>query len=85
MDAISLFTNIKHEDGMKEMKKKMDEEKNQETPSHFIMKLMEIILYHNIFEFHEGFYKQKIGAAMGSKPTPGYANIFMAKIYKKDT
>ena len=80
MDAISLFTNIKHEDGMKEMKKKMDEEKNQETPTHFIMKLMKIILYHNKFEFNEGLYKQLIGAAMGCIPIPPYANIFMAHI-----
>ena len=41
---------------------------------------MEIILYNNIFEFHETYWKQEIGAAMGSKPIPHYAKNFMAKI-----
>ena len=41
---------------------------------------MDIILNQNIFEFHDGLYKQNIGATMGSKPIPHYANIFMAKI-----
>ena len=36
-------------------------------------------------EFHEyeSYWKQNIGAAMGSKPVPHYANIFMSKIDKK--
>ena len=44
---------------------------------------MKLILYNNIFEFHESYWKQNIGAAMGSKPVPHYANIFMSKIDKK--
>ena len=44
---------------------------------------MEIILNENIFEFHNLYWKQKIGAAMGSSPIPHYANIFMAKIGKE--
>ena len=37
----------------------------------------------NIFEFDEKLYKQDVGTAMGSKPAPDYANIFMAEIDAK--
>ena len=43
---------------------------------------MYIILQRNIFEFHDGYWKQNVGAAMGCKPVPNYANIFMATIDK---
>ena len=41
---------------------------------------MKVILEENIFEFHDALWKQKIGAAMGSRPIPHYADIFMADI-----
>ena len=41
---------------------------------------MKIILNENIFEFHDALFKQNIGASMGSKPIPHYANVFMAMI-----
>jgi hypothetical protein len=41
---------------------------------------MDIVLKHNIFEFHDGQWKQEIGAVMGSRPVPPYANMVMAKI-----
>ena len=44
---------------------------------------MELLLRNNIFEFHDGYYKQNIGAAMGVKTIPDYANIFMASFDKK--
>ena len=49
----------------------------------FILELLELVLLENIFEFDDKLYRQEIGAAMGGKPAPDYANIFMAKIYKK--
>ena len=48
-----------------------------------LLKLMDIILNHNIFEFHDALWKQKIGAAMGSRPVPSYVDIFMAAFDKK--
>ena len=41
---------------------------------------MDIVLKHNIFEFHDGQWKQEIGAVMGSRPVPPYANMLMAKM-----
>ena len=41
---------------------------------------MKVILEQNIFEFHNALWKQMIGAAMGSRHIPHYADIFMADI-----
>ena len=43
------------------------------------MRLFKLVLENNILEFNAELYKQEIGAAMGSKPVPPYANIFMGK------
>ena len=65
------------------MKDELDNRQNQPIPSNFIITLLKLILYNNIFEFHESYWKQDIGAAMGSKPVPHNANTFMAQIDKK--
>ena len=80
MDVIGLYTNIPHDEGLEEIEIGLNKRLNQKVPTDFLVKMMEIILKNNIFEFHEGYYKQNIGAAMGSKPIPPYANNFMAKI-----
>ena len=46
--------------------------------SDFIVKLMELLLKHNLFEFHSSTWRQEIGTAMGVKPAPSYANIYQA-------
>ena len=45
MDAIGLFTNIIHEEGMEEMEYKLNEREKKNVPTDFIMKLMKLILY----------------------------------------
>ena len=80
MDVIGLYTNIPHDEEQEDMEIGLNKRVNQKVPTDFLVKMMEIILKNNIFEFHEGYYKQNIGAAMGSKPIPPYANNFMAKI-----
>ena len=39
---------------------------------------MELLLKHNLFEFHSSTWRQEIGTAMGVKPAPSYANIYLA-------
>ena len=80
MDAIGLYTNIIHNEGIACMKTELNKRKNIEVPTDFILKLLHIILHNNVFEFHNTYWKQNIGAAMGSKPIPHYANTFMASI-----
>ena len=83
LDVQALYTNIAHEEGLACTKEQLDKRIDQQIPTDFLIKLMNLILYNNIFEFHESYWKQNIGAAMGSKPVPHYANIFMSKIDKK--
>ena len=82
LDVDGLFTNITHTEGLQTLQNKLQEKQNKDTPVELIMKLMELILYNNIFSFHDSLWIQLIGAAMGSKPVPAYANIFMDKIYQ---
>ncbi|CAN7939652.1 unnamed protein product [Ixodes hexagonus] len=44
-----------------------------------ILRLLELILKYNNFVFYNTHYLQIQGAAMGSKMSPNYANIFMGK------
>lgn len=48
-------------------------------PDEYILKLLEINLTKNDFEFDSKFYLQVKGTAMGKKFAPSYANIFMAE------
>ena len=78
-DVDGLFTNIHHNDGLHTLQEQLDERKQPKVPSHYIIKLMELILRHNIFTFHDSYWKQEVGAAMGSKPVPDYADTFLAR------
>ena len=82
-DVISLFTNIKHIEGLKAMEEKLETRSSNRVPTNCIVKLMEVVLNNNIYEFHDGLWKQRIGAAMGSRPVPKYVNVFMAKMDDK--
>jgi hypothetical protein len=84
-DAIGLFTNIPHEEGIDSVRQALQEPHNQEVPTEYIIRILEIILENNIFEFDSELYKQNVGAAMGCKPVPRYANVFMTNIDKKNT
>ena len=77
LDVKALFTNIKHEEGLESMKKRLEEQTNPAVKPDFILRLMEILLKHNIFSFHGESYIQNIGAPMGSSPVPEYADMFM--------
>jgi hypothetical protein len=82
-DVIGLFTNIVHKEGLHTLQEQLDERINPKVPSHYIIKLMDIILNNNIFSFNESLWKQLVGAAMGSKPIPPYSNIFLARTIDK--
>ena len=41
--------------------------------------MLNLLLHNNIFEFNNKLFSQENGAAMGGKPAPNYANIFMAR------
>jgi len=51
---------------------------DSKIPDEYILKLLEINLTKNDFEFDSKFYLQDKGTAMDKKFAPSYANIFMA-------
>ena len=79
IDAIGLYTNIPKEDVIDSLSKTLEERENKTIPTRFILDLMELILKYSIFSFNSEYFQQEIGAAMGSRPIPHYANNFMAK------
>ena len=49
-------------------------------PTSWLKKLLELILYKNVFRFNDKFYIQEQGTAMGTMMAPAYANIFMGTL-----
>ena len=79
MDVKALYTNIPQKEGVECVQEAFENNDNtSDIPCNFLIQLLNILLKHNIFEFNKKLYRQKIGAAMGSRPIPSYANIFMA-------
>ena len=58
----------------------MKNAENITIPPDFIIRLLELVLKYNIFEFNQELFVQMIGTAMGTRPAPSYANIFMARV-----
>ena len=79
IDVSALYTNIPQEEGLACVREALYERINPKVPTEFIMRLLEIVLKHNVFEFNSELFIQLVGTAMGSRPAPSYANIFMAK------
>ena len=51
---------------------------NQHVPTSFLMRILNICNEYNIFQFNGELYQPEIGSEMGARPTPPYANNFMA-------
>ena len=83
VDVTGLYTNIDHSEGIKAVREILEKFSDDNVKNVFILELLELVLSQNIFEFDEKLYRQEIGVAMGGKPAPNYANIFMAKFDQK--
>ena len=70
MDVTGLFTNIPQDEGLECTRQALDERNNPEVPTGFILRLLEIVLKYNIFEFNSKLFMQIVGTAMGSRPAP---------------
>jgi hypothetical protein len=78
-DVVGLYNNILHEEGLDSLQESLDARNNPEVPPNYLVRLMEIILKNNLFTFHDALWRQEIGCAMGTKPAPSYADIFMTR------
>lgn len=76
LDVDNLFTNIPNDLGIEAVKQTFA---LQPKPIHpYIIKLMKLVLENNDFEFNNQLYLQKHGTCMGTRFSPGYANVFLA-------
>lgn len=78
MDIESLYTNIDIGAGITCVKNILKKYPDPDRPDEAILKLLEINLQRNDFEFNGEYFLQIKGTAMGKKFAPAYANIFMA-------
>ena len=79
IDVSGLYTNIPQTEGLEAIHDAHEDRNEKNISLDFIIKLLDLVLKNNIFEFNEEQFIQLIGTAMGSRPAPCYANIFMAK------
>ena len=77
-DVCGLFTNIPHQECIQTTQCALNERTDPNMSTEFIIRLLELILKYNIFEYNGDLYQQDIGTAMGSRPAPSISNIFMA-------
>ena len=80
VDVCSLYTNLDMTEGLEACREALEDRNDKKVHTDFIIKLLEIILKYNIFEFNEEMFIQMIGTAMGAVPAVSYANITMAKV-----
>lgn len=78
IDVESLYTNIDIPAGLATVKRFFQKFPDRKRPDEEILKLLEINLKCNDFEFIGECYLQIKGTAMGKRFAPSYANIFMA-------
>ena len=80
MDVTSLYTCIPHDEGIDACREVWESRQNKTPSTDFLVKMLELVLKLNNFEFNNDHYIQINGTAMGTKVAPSYANIFMGRL-----
>ena len=80
LDVSSLYTNIKQEDGIASMQRALDSRSDPTIPTDFLIKLLQLVLTCNVFEFGKHLFLQMCGTAMGTACAPNYATLAMHSI-----
>ena len=77
MDIVSLYTSIPHKDGLQALAHYLviSNLKNLHIPT--ILRLAELVLSLNSFNFEDRHYQQTKGVAMGTKMGPSFACLFV--------
>ena len=83
MDVKALYTSIPHDDGLKAIQHFFTLDPHPDIPVHSIVRLTELVLTLNSFEFNGNYFDQISGVAMGTKMGPSYANLFMGHLEQK--
>ena len=78
LDVVSLFTNVPVDDVLQFLENRLSAYQ-QELPLSVtkIIALVRLCVMSNYFSFHNEFYRQKFGCAMGSNLSPVLSNLYM--------
>ncbi len=76
LDVSSLYTNIPHDEGMTACRRALDTRPSPDPPTPYLLRMMELILPLNNFEFNGDYYLQIQGTAVGTRMAPSYVNLF---------
>lgn len=77
LDVESLYTSIPITDGVECIRQSLKNHPQPKRPDNYIIKLLEITLFRNDFQFFDKTFLQIKGTAMGKKYAPSFANIYM--------
>ena len=80
MDVTALYTNIPHKDGLLAVIHHLDLRHSPNPPTQTLIRLAELVLNLNTFEFNQQFFKQVSGVAIGTTMGPSYACLFMGHL-----
>ena len=73
---VGLYPHIPHDQGVEIMRRFLDKHEEQSVSSESLCKLASIVLKHNYFELGKDIHHQILGAVVGTKFAPHYANIY---------
>ena len=83
MDIQSLYIAIPNNDGLQALKYQLDLHPEQQPPTNALVRLAELVLNLNCFDFDDNYYQQVGGVAMGTKNGPNYACLFVGYVERK--
>ena len=78
LDVKALYTNIPHAEGLQALNETLTNNNHQNPPPWALVRLADLVLKNNMFQFNNKFYLQNQGTAMGTKMAPSYAILYMA-------
>ena len=82
-DVSNLYTVIDHGNGLRALQHFLNKRAVQDPPTHVVVKLAELVLSLNAFQFDSQFYRQVCGVAMGTKMGPSFACLYLAYLEEK--
>ena len=80
MDAVGLYSNIPHDEGLSANRKRLNERDKEDVSTGTLVELVELVLKNNIFNSSQKISKERRGTAIGAKFAPHYSFLFMAEL-----
>ena len=83
MDALGLYSNIPHYEGLSAPRKRLEERGDKDVSTDNLVELAEGVLKNKIFNSNEKTLKQKRGTTIVTKFIPSYSILSMAELEEK--